>query len=431
MHRRWAPALFILLAATQVASAEDRPKIAVLGLEVVDDGSLDAKTTKAAQLLTSELREQANRPGSSQSLAPNSDKDLLEMKLLSDCSDEGRGCMADIGRDLGADLLLYGKIEKRKKGYQVSLKLLNTKSESMEKSTSELISTSDLKPDKVGKWAKTLYLRLAGGASGTTLKISTNADSGTVYVDGNVKTTLSDGSAKVLGLSEGTHDVTIEANGYETYEATVAMVEGETEELSVSLTPSDGDEDTDDETDPTRNWKIAFFSGAIITTGLAGGVAYNGYRVRWPLNSLKKTAFTDLETSNAAVADAVGGDLACSNANKYDEIQRNMPSDLPYLGNDDAQFDPANAETRDALRTYRSRCSDGESAATLTNWLIGASVVSAVATAYFGYRAWYAKPGQSERDRRARRKKQSDEPTVRLAPAVGPTGLGANLAIEF
>ncbi len=101
-------AFFTLISYQGVAQA--KPTIAVLGLEVIDNGNVDKETTRAAQRLAQELRVQAKRPNGKFAFAPNSEKDLLELKLLSGCSDEGRSCMAEIGVELGADRLLYGKL---------------------------------------------------------------------------------------------------------------------------------------------------------------------------------------------------------------------------------------------------------------------------------------------------------------------------------
>ena len=51
-----------------------------------------------------------------------------------------------------------------------------------------------------------------------TLRIDADVDKATIYVDGKVATTLRDGSAKVVGLDEGVHEVAIEADGFKRYE---------------------------------------------------------------------------------------------------------------------------------------------------------------------------------------------------------------------
>src|SRR5687767_760777 len=77
-----------LIASGQTSQA--KPKVAVLGLEVAGQSATDPKATGTAKELTRELRREAARPNGPFEPAPNSNKDLLEMKLLSDCSDEGK-----------------------------------------------------------------------------------------------------------------------------------------------------------------------------------------------------------------------------------------------------------------------------------------------------------------------------------------------------
>lgn len=101
-------------------------RIAVLGLEVV--GAVDVKSVQVARELTAILRALAAR--GPYAIAPNSDRELVDVKLLHDCPDERRECMTKIGRALHADYLLYGKIERGARrqrsvgGYQVALRLL-------------------------------------------------------------------------------------------------------------------------------------------------------------------------------------------------------------------------------------------------------------------------------------------------------------------
>ena len=63
----------------------------------------------------SELRDRASKPNGSRpyQLAPNADKELIDDKLVKQCDDEKPSCMQGIGKDLNADMLLYGRIEKQ------------------------------------------------------------------------------------------------------------------------------------------------------------------------------------------------------------------------------------------------------------------------------------------------------------------------------
>jgi len=116
-------ALVLGLAGTATA---EKPKLAVLGLEVV--GSIDTGSTMHGRLLTERFRATIGTSARYAS-APNSMKDLLDEKVANGCDNEAPDCMATIGSKLKAGFVMYGKIEKRpkdgKEGYQLSMKFLD------------------------------------------------------------------------------------------------------------------------------------------------------------------------------------------------------------------------------------------------------------------------------------------------------------------
>ena len=406
-----------VLVLVGFGTAHAKPNIAVLGLEVIDNGSVDKKATQAAQDLAAELRSQAAHSNSKYKLAPGGPKDLLELKLLSDCGDEGRTCMTVIGKELGADRLLYGKIERRKKGYQVSLKLLNTNTKQMEKTTSELIPTEDLHGGNITKWARSLYARLIGVPESGELRLDANVDSATVYIDDKVATTLRDGSAKVVGLDEGVHTVAIEADGYERYEADVAITAGVTESLTLSLTSLKSTESGGEESDGS-GWTIAFAGSAVVTTGLVGGWAYNGYQFGFlgfggELTRDKEEAWQDLYDANRMAYDAIKGedrgatiDDSCGKTNRY-------------VGDPDPSF-----------VSFIDACKAGEDAAKRATIFLVASSVSALATAYLGYQAVVVHGGKSNKeDRRTSKRKRKNR--LMVTPQISGDSLGAGLSLEF
>jgi hypothetical protein len=112
------------------ARADDKPKIAVLGLEVqTTGGAPDPESTKIARDLTDGLRRKALGGAGQYTMAPQSERELIDEKLMASCLDENAKCMAQIGAGLKADFLLYGRIDKNTKdcgdGYRVTLKLLD------------------------------------------------------------------------------------------------------------------------------------------------------------------------------------------------------------------------------------------------------------------------------------------------------------------
>ena len=225
-----------LIGTTSVALAK-KPKVAILGLEVVEAGGIDAKIAKLATNLTTALRKRASLGAGPYKLAPNSNKDLLEMKLLGGCDSEARECMAKIGRDLGADVVMYGKLQKRKKGYQISLSLLDARKKQMIRTKSEMIGLDDTSPARVNEWARRLYNQLTGVPEQGKILITANVPDGKVYINNEIKGALTDGTREITGVAEGTMEVRVEADGYATYATTVTVKGGKTAEVKANLNP--------------------------------------------------------------------------------------------------------------------------------------------------------------------------------------------------
>jgi hypothetical protein len=371
----------------------------VLGLEVSDDGGgINAQIAQFATELTTALRQRAKDKGSPFQLAPNSNKDLLEMKLLSGCANEARGCMADIGKELKADRLIYGKIERRKDGYHVTLKLLDVSSKKMERSTSDVIAVNE--STDVDTWSRRLYNRLGGLPDQGTLVVKANVDRGTVYVNGESKGELSGGSAQILGLPEGKHEVRVESEGNSAFTTNVTIQAGQTADLSVNLAPLDtvGPGKTDKGPErPGGTARVLFWTTTIMAAGGAAGVTVFG---------LQKRGFE---------------------ADKEEAI-------LAYQQNSGMQLNAgdacADAEGKAGAEAVVAICNDGKKAALYANVSLGVGIASALAAGYFYYKGYMA-PGKSKNVETAGRNRKSSKPVVQVSPVVSPGYAGAGVKIEF
>lgn len=155
----------VLLVLGLCSTAWAKPKIAILGLEVV--GTADKDSVRIANELTAALRARPRSGQGPYSLAPGSEKALLDEKLLAKCETEAPACMAQIGANVGADFLLYGKIEKKSgapAGYQVMLKLLSVAKKSVTTAWTDAIPLADTTGAKLGDWATRGYGKLTGGS---------------------------------------------------------------------------------------------------------------------------------------------------------------------------------------------------------------------------------------------------------------------------
>src|SRR4051812_13481909 len=103
----------VLVLALTTSAAVAKPQIAVLGLEVIDpSGTPTAQDTQVAKDLTDGLRGRAKANTGQYQLAPGSDKELIDEKLLNNCDDEKPACMSAIGTQLTAAVLMYGRLQK-------------------------------------------------------------------------------------------------------------------------------------------------------------------------------------------------------------------------------------------------------------------------------------------------------------------------------
>ena len=134
--------------------------VAVLGLEGTGD--------PVARDLTEGLRARAKAGTGPYQLAAGSDKQLVDEKILHNCADEAPSCMAMIGDELGADMLVFGHIDPVKPGVEVTLTLFDVHKKVVERSVTEVVPASEASGAALQGYAKKLYIKLTGGPSDTT-----------------------------------------------------------------------------------------------------------------------------------------------------------------------------------------------------------------------------------------------------------------------
>ena len=223
--------LLLLAALTSAASA--KPKLAILGLEVI--GSLDPEQVKLAKQLTRGLRERASVGTGPYELAPHSDKELVDEKLMNNCGTEALICMAPIGLGMHADFLMFGNIEKVDKGYHLTIKLIRVATKMPLPTFSEIIPMADVKNDPKGV-AKRAYSKLTATDEGSVTIRVANADRATVYVDDQPKGTTSSGLL-TISLPEGKHRLAVVATekGWRRHEEELVLNAGDQRNIPVEL----------------------------------------------------------------------------------------------------------------------------------------------------------------------------------------------------
>src|SRR6185503_7099121 len=117
MRGHLSTAAVVLLAGWAQVARADAPSVAVLGIEAVD------VPDALAQQLSESLRQRLAATAGIR-LLPG--KDLIEIKMIFGCDGEVPACMAQAGKSLGVDKLLYGSLKKAGRGgthLNVTLKL--------------------------------------------------------------------------------------------------------------------------------------------------------------------------------------------------------------------------------------------------------------------------------------------------------------------
>lgn len=310
MFRRLPLVAITLLALGALGSAEAlaKPKIAVLGLEVLNPGggTLDPQTAVVAKEITEALRGRA-RPGSGKyELAPNSDKELVDEKLMNSCDTELPACMAPIGASVGASMMIYGRIHKEATNYVVDLVLLNITTKAHERNLkNQLLAVADATDNvKVGAWAKKEYGKLVDEASvGTAIVEVSNegVEGGTVKVDGEEKGTIQSGRLPIPNLPEGKHRLVIEVGGYQRFEKDITVSPNDRTEVPVTLVKDASVPDwrkreisgTTSESSHQNIWRGMFVGGTLVA---AIGGAYWGYswnKMRNSASSITQQAIID------------------------------------------------------------------------------------------------------------------------------------------
>lgn len=376
------------------SAAEAKPKAAVLGIEA--RGEQDTQLVAAGKLMTEMLRAEVAKPKSPYDLSRNGDEDFLTVKVMHDCVTAKYSCMSRITKDvLGAKYAIYGTVEKDSRGYVFKLLLLNAQTAQPEGQLTEVVPLNEGgNPEKAGQWASAFYGKLLGRSQDGKLVVRSSEPAGTVFIDGKNVGSLADGTVVVPAVSPGEHTVSVEANG-QTAQATVEIIAGETSE--VELTIADVTQtDPPDERGKT-GWKVAFYSGAVVSAALWGYTAFEANRL---------------------------GLFCGKDCGKYHEDASRAAAET--------MFNPAGndiCEAADKPGEVDKACKAGESALTRSTVTFIGAIVSTLATGVFGYQAFIADNGVS-RERNDLSSRRRKEPRIKILPG-GPGDIGAGLEITF
>jgi PEGA domain-containing protein len=411
--------VLVLLAVGGRAGAGPKPTIAILGLEVYDNGSgIDPETTRAAKELTAVLRDRARAGTGPYAPATSGDKELIDEKLLNNCDTEAPVCMAAIGTELGADLLMYGKIEKSTLNgqpiYKVSIKLLYVSRKQIASSTVETLPLAESSGVRASTHGKNWYAKLVGVTTGGTIIVKANIDRGTVLLDEEAKGTLASGTLSISGIPEGRHTLAIEAKDYQRYETSITVRAGEALPHTATLvemakkpavvaaqpTTVEGTVSTKSE---TNIWKPVFYTTAALDAAAIGFTIYEWQKAKSNVDGISKNgAFAhDLGGAGPGLCDS-------TNVNNF-EMTHKMDTD---------------ATARTDLGHYKDACSNYK--LQKVGWVVSGVMTVAVVGSFV--MAFIRDRDHAETQAGRGHKKRRE---FAITPIVSPDGGGATLRIDW
>jgi hypothetical protein len=414
--------LGLALVAIMGTGAYAKPKIAILGLEVV--GNLDPDQVKLAKQLTNALRERASAGTGPYDLAPNSDKELVDEKLMNNCGTEALTCMSPIGLSMRADFLMYGKMEKVDKGFHVTIKLIRVATKMPLPTFSEIVPATDVKNDPKGL-AKRAYSMMTATDEGTVTIRVARVDRATVYINDQPMGTTSSG-VLTISVPEGTHRLAVVATekGWKRHEEELQINAGDQRNIPVDLVRVQKGEDP-----PPKPPKVEEIKppGGELTHMTEGAESEGGSRAGW------RVMFA------VSLATGLGGGGAWFYG--YREIGKAdrkhigiCNTDFPIEGGRSHTLDECKPKLANVLATDERLIDANEQGqrGKIFTWIgAGGVAVGAVFSMFTLYKGFIAKPekrvvgggaiGRSTRPRR----------TLTVTPVWSPAGGGATLRFDW
>ncbi len=209
------------------ARAEADAATAVLGLE-----ALDGAPDNVASEITDALRQ---RVASTHGFQLVQGKDLVEVKLVFSCPDEGAACMAQAAKSMGATKLIFGNVKRSGVDYQVTLKLLDVNRSTIDAWVTEAVPRRKAEPTVFRALAPAWLSKLTGKGAGGSLQVRANVAGASVSLDGTRVGVTGPQPVAIADVAPGRHEVAVEKSGYTTAKQEFSLAAGQSLPLSLSL----------------------------------------------------------------------------------------------------------------------------------------------------------------------------------------------------
>lgn len=407
----------LLVLFTGMGFASAKPKVAVLGLEVLDKTNAKA-SIDAARQLTEGLRLAAKTSGPFE-VADNSQREFLDEKIINQCESEQRDCLLKIAGNFGASSLVYGKLQltENKKNFQVTVFLLSSDKGAAKPAITSVPVTAS--PQDLQTAGKKIYNELVGVVSVGSIAIKAKTSKGVVYINGEMRGQLVDGEFKATQLADGEYKVRITADGFKKWEETIKVKAGQISQVEPDLqaeakapveepedkgsrpvssgTKGDGDQFKLEERENTvshsgggrTGWKVVAIGGAV---AVVGGLAFDAY-------SWKKQG----DERDAIVMGHDGG------GSGFFASSCTVPDTLTTTAD---------------INHFKKACDH-----TRNMWIGGTIAGVGAIAAAVGFYMGYIRSDESES--RTAGVKRARKPRFAVTPVMSPDGAGATFRLDF
>lgn len=223
------PLVSALLWAASAAADSGEVTVAVLGIETID----------VPAAVGDEIAEQLrHRVAAAKDLRLVAGKDLVEIKLVFSCADESHSCMAQAGKSLGADKLIYGSVKQQGHDHAVWLKMFDVRREAVESWVTDTVPKRPNESPVIKAAAARWFAKLTGRPVSTgTVQVTANVYGASVSIDGRSVGTTGEHPLVVPDLAAGRHEVVIEKTGYEPARQQFLLGAGQVAPVSLNLHP--------------------------------------------------------------------------------------------------------------------------------------------------------------------------------------------------
>ncbi len=233
---RRLPLVLLLAAFPLAASAQARPKVAVM------DFTANGASKELASAAGSATANELDRMGVFRVITSEAIRSQLafqKQQQMLGCSDAN--CITELGGALGADYVVSGKVSRLAAAgglpetVSLSLLLSNAKTAAQEGSAIETAKSEAELMTRVQKAATKLVQKVLSGQAGR-LVVATTEAGAVVKIDDQIRGTTP--LQATISLPAGPHILSVEKDGFVTYQRDIKIEPARTLEERVSLVPS-------------------------------------------------------------------------------------------------------------------------------------------------------------------------------------------------